>query len=171
MTQRKENSLIPQNRANDIAVEQVTFFDDMVSIDYYLPEWNMTKELIVYGKRYGAYLKDIEALNWSFKVYEGSEYVNDKEGEMTLSEYFADVDFQQRNKDAVSYLKAHHVDHEGLPDIFGAIAAIAKPAFPNKDTYPVQAQKEHEEEILASMPAEQIHEAHAAMFYGNAKNL
>lgn len=154
MAQSKENSLIPQNRINDIAVEQVTLFDGMVSIDYYMPEWNMTKELTVPADKYAKHLKEILALDWSFQVTEGNVYKDDVEGEMTLAEYFADVDFQQRNKDAVSYLKANHVDHDGLPDVFGAIAAIAKPAFPNKDTYPAT-----------------IHEAHAAMFYGNAKNL
>lgn len=161
MMQRKENSMIPQNRINDIAVEQVTFFDGVVSIDYYLPEWSMTKELTVRADKYKHHLKDIEALNWSFKVYEGNEHVNDKEGEMSLSEYFADVDFQQRNKDAVSYLKAHHVDHEGLPDIFGAIAAITKPTLPNPTTYST----ERANQIAAAG------DAYSAMYLCNEKDL
>ncbi len=121
---------IPQNRVNDIAVEQVTFFNDIVSIVYYLPEWDECKTLDVPAEKYEAHLNDIEALNWSFKVYEGNEYVNDKEGNMTLAEYFSDVDFQDRNKDAVSYIKANCVDYVDLPDL----PAIVK-TFPNTDTY------------------------------------
>lgn len=161
MHKSKENSLIPQNRINDIAVEQVTFFDDMVSIDYCLPEWNMTKELTVDGDKYAKHLKDILALDWSFQVHEGNVYKDDVEGEMSIAEYFADVDFQQRNKDAVSYLKANHVDHQGLPDVFGAIAAIVKPDYPNGNTYPTNRANQ----IAAAG------DAYAAMFLGNEKDM
>ena len=42
--------------------------------------------------------------------------------------------------------------------------------FPNPNTYPApkQAQMEHEEEVQASMPAKQMHEAHAAMLLNDA---
>lgn len=155
--------MIPQNRIDDIAVEQVTFFDDMVSIDYYLPEWNMTKELTVRADKYKHHLKDIEALNWSFKVYEGNEHVNDKEGEMSLSEYFADVDFQQRNKDAVSYLKAYHVEHKELADVPKSLQAIKHQidTFPNPTTYSTER---------ANQIAE-AGDAYSAMFLINEKDL
>lgn len=143
---------IPQNRVNDIAVEQVTFFNDIVSIDYYLPEWDECKTLDVPAEKYEAHLNDIEALNWSFMVFKGNEYVDDEEGTMTMAQYFQDVDWQDKNKDAVSYIKANCVDYEGLPDVFGAIAAIAKPNSPNPNTYKTVSQSE----IINSMPAEQI---------------
>lgn len=45
--------------------------------------------------------------------------------------------------------------------------------FPNPNTYPdpKKEQMEHEEEVLASMPAEQMHEAHAAMMLNDGVNL
>lgn len=161
MQQSKENSLIPQNRIDEIAVEQVTFFNGMVSIDYCLPEWSMTKELTVDGDKYAKHLKDILALDWSFQVHEGNVYKDDVEGEMSTAEYFAGVDFQQKNKDAVSYLKANHVDHQGLPDVFGAIAAIVKPKFPNPTTYSTQRANQ----IAAAG------DAYAAMYLSNEKDL
>lgn len=134
--------MIPQNRINEIAVEQVMLEDGKVYIDYYLPEWDECKMLTVPADKYEKHLNEIEALNWSFAVMQGNEYKTDVEGTMSLAEYFADVDFQQRNKDAVSYLQCNHVAHEELPDI----AAAVKATFPNATTY----------------PAPEVHEAHIA---------
>lgn len=129
---------IPQNRANDITVEDVELKGYIVTIAYYLPEWEACKELLVTLADYEQHLEDILALDWSFMHFEGNEYTKDVSGKMTIAEYFVDVDFQDRNKDAVSYLKANIVDYAALPDMFGAMAAICKDViskFPNDKTY------------------------------------
>lgn len=128
-----QNQKVPQNRAEQIAVETVSIFNDIVTIDYYLPEWNETKALEVPAHKYEDFLKDINALEWSFKVFEGNEYVDDKEGTLTLAEYCAEVDFQDRNKDAVSYLKIYHVEREGLADIGAAVQNLKNQI----DNYPL----------------------------------
>lgn len=101
---------IAENRKNDIAVEEVTFKNDIVSIDYYLPEWSECKTLEVSAYNYENHLNDIGALEWSMQVFQGNEYVNDIGGKMTLADYFFEVDIQQKNKDAVSYLMANCVE-------------------------------------------------------------
>lgn len=152
-----QSNKIEPKRTNDIAVEQVTLFDGKVSIDYYLPEWSMTKELVIDEHKYEKHLKDILALDWSFQVTEGNVYKDDVEGTMSLAEYFADVDFQQHNKDAVSYLQMYHVEHEELADVAKAAKHLKRQieTFPNPKTYPVPS----------------IHPAHIAMMYGKVEDL
>jgi len=122
-------SKITSDKINQIAVEEVTLFGDNVTIAYYLPEWDEAKELVIDAHKYEKHLNEILALDWSFQVMEGNVYKDDVEGTMSLAEYFAEVDFQQQNKDAVSYLKIYHVEHEGLPE---SIVEV----YPNQNTYP-----------------------------------
>jgi hypothetical protein len=121
-----QSSKITSDKINQIAVEEVTLFGDNVTIAYYLPEWDEAKELVIDAYKYEKHLKEILALDWSFKVMEGNVYKDDVEGTMSLAEYFADVDFQQHNKDAVSYLRIYHVEHEPMHDITKGIVDICK---------------------------------------------
>lgn len=126
-------SKVPQNRAEQIAVEEVTIFNDVVSIHYYLPEWDETKAFEVPAHKYEDFLTDINALDWSFQVMEGNVYKDDVEGTMNLAEYFAEVGIQDQNKDAVSYLKIYHVEREGLADIGAAVQNLKNQI----DNYPL----------------------------------
>ena len=108
----------------NVAVETVALINDKVQIEYYLPEWDECKTLDVSAAKYEEHLTDIAALDWGFAVMQGNEYTDDKTGTMSLAEYFADIDIQQKNKDAVSYIICNETNHDGIFDMPKMVADV-----------------------------------------------